>query len=120
MKNLSFLMLSLFFSLATFAQQGPVKSAGAMSEMAKAGFAANISMDSLEKYPRIFGLGPLGKMQGEIIALYSQEGRRIYTHHDTNVHAHFINLEKTFTGHIDKLKTNLKGSKLYLPKRKVK
>lgn len=107
------------FTLPVIAQHGVLKSAGAMSEMSKNGFAPTFSMDSLQKYPRIFGLGPLGKMQGEIIGVYSQEGRRIYTHHDTNVHAHFINSEKTFTGHIDKLKTNLNGSKLYLPNRTI-
>ena len=37
-----------------------------MSEMGKTGFAPTISTDSLQKYPRIFGMGPLGKMQGEI------------------------------------------------------
>lgn len=37
-----------------------------MSEMGEIGFAPNISLDTLQKYPRVFGLGPLGKMQGEI------------------------------------------------------
>lgn len=237
MQKFNLFTLFLLFTTSAFAQHGVVKSAGAMSEMGKTGFAPTISMDTLQKYPRIFGLGPLGKMQGEItfmdgvpfsayadlegkasiqknweiqapffvygeveaweafplsgeledifaldkliegiatkngydlsqpfffkiagtfdemvthivtprspevegykpgrnqenyehlkekgelIAVYSQVGRRIYTHHDTNVHAHFINDEKSFTGHIDKLKTNLNGSTLYLPKRKNK
>jgi len=237
MKKFNLLILFLLFTISSFAQHGVVKSAGAMSEMGKTGFAPNISLDTLQKYPRVFGLGPLGKMQGEItfvdgvpysgfadldgnafiqenwdihapffvygevdaweafslsgkledifaldklvediakqngydlnqplffkiegvfdqmithivtprspdvegykpgrnqenyehsnekgelIAVYSKEGRRIYTHHDTNVHAHFINTEKNFTGHIDKLKTNLSGSTLYLPQRKNK
>jgi len=235
MKKINLFTLFLLFNLSAFGQHGVIKSAGAMSEMGKTGFAPNISLDTLQKYPRVFGLGPLGKMQGEItfvdgvpysgfadldgnafiqknwdvhapffvygeveaweafllsgeledllaldnliediagkngynlsqplffkiegtfdemvthivtprspdvegfksgrnqenyehsnekgelIAVYSQEGRRIYTHHDTNVHAHFINAEKTFTGHIDKLKTKLNGSTLYLPKQK--
>lgn len=234
MKKISLTTLFLLFITFAFAQHGLVKSTGAMSEMGKTGFAPTISADTLQKYPRIFGLGPLGKMQGEItfadgvpysgfadldgnafiqenwniqapffvygeveaweafslsgdledllaldnlveniagengydlsqplffkiegtfdemvthivtprspdvegykpgrnqenyehlkdkgeiIAVYSQVGKRIYTHHDTFIHAHFINDTKTFTGHIDKLKTNLNGSTLYLPKR---
>ena len=234
MKKFNLFILFLLFTCSSFAQHGVVKSAGAMSEMGKTGFAPTISMDTLQKYPRIFGLGPLGKMQGEItfadgvpfsgfadldgnpfiqenwdiqapffvygeveawevfslsgqlqdllaldnlieniaeengydlnepfffkiegvfdemvthivtprspdvegyktgrnqenyehvkekgeiIAVYSQVGKRIYTHHDTFIHAHFINDTKTFTAHIDQLKTNLDGSTLYLPKR---
>ncbi|MFC0261250.1 hypothetical protein [Fontibacter flavus] len=119
MKNLSLLILSLMFPLSIFAQHGVLKSTGVMSELGKNGFSPTISMDSLQKSPWIFGLGSLGKMQGEIIAVYSHKGKRIYTHHDTNVHAHFINSGKTFTGHIDKLKTNLNSNNQYLPKQKI-
>jgi alpha-acetolactate decarboxylase/formylmethanofuran dehydrogenase subunit E len=232
MKKFSLFTLFLLFTISAFAQHGVVKSAGAMSETGKTGFAPTISLDSLKKYPRVFGLGPLGKMQGEItlvdgvpfagkadlegnasiqtawdieapffvygevaawesfplkgtvtdqselekivetvalangydlaepfafriagtfdhmvthivtprsadivgfkegrnqenyphekesgqlIGFYSQTGRRIYTHHDSNIHMHFINESETFTGHVDKIETSLNGLTLFLP-----
>ncbi|MFC0658037.1 FmdE family protein [Mongoliitalea lutea] len=235
MKNLSFLILSIFVSISTFAQYGQVKSVGSMSEMGKTGFAPTISTDSLQKYPRIFGMGPLGKMQGEItfangipysgfadldgnpfiqknwdiqspffvygeveewvafplngvitdmaameklventasqngydlsqpfffklvgtfdemvthivtprspevegfkpgrnqenykhqnesgelIGVYSQVGKGIYTPQSSHLHVHLINKEQSFTGHLDKIRTDLKDLTLYLPKSK--
>lgn len=235
MKNLSLIVLAALISFSVFGQEKKVRSAGAMSEMGKNGFAPTISMDTLQKYPRIFGMGPLGKMQGEItfadgvpysgyadldgkafiqenwdinspffvygeveewvsislegklddvssieklietiapkngidliqpfffklegtfdemithivtprspdvagfkpkrnqenyqhqgesgelIGVYSQIGKGIYTHQNSNIHVHFINDKKSFTGHLDKIQTNLKGAVLYLPKPK--
>lgn len=124
MKNLSFVLLFFFLNLSAFAQHGVVKSAGAMSEMGKPGFAPTISMDSLQQYPHIFGMGPLQEKyehqdeSGELIGVYSQIGKGIYTHQSSNIHVHFINGEKSFTGHVDKIQTHLKGAGLYLPKPK--
>jgi acetolactate decarboxylase len=235
MKKTFIIIILLLTSYSGFSQHGEIKSAGAMSEMGKTNFAPNISLDSLKKYPRIFGLGPLGKMQGEItladgipfagiadlegnptiqkewdiqapffvygeveaweafplegtvssqtelekmvetvavakgfdltnpfvfkisgtfdlmvthivtprseevpgfkpgrnqenythknesgelIGFYSEVGRRIYTHHDTNIHIHFINDAQSFTGHLDKIETKLEGLTIYLPKKK--
>ncbi len=235
MKKFNLFILFLLFTVSSFAQHGVVKSAGAMSEMGKTGFAPNISLDTLQKYPRVFGLGPLGKMQGEItlvdgvpfagkadlegnpsiqaewdieapffvygeveawdsfslegevrdqaelekmlekvasengydlaepfafritgafdklvthivtprstdipgfkegrnqenythekesgelIGFYSQTGRTIYTHANSNIHVHFINESETFTGHVDKIETSLNGLTLYLPSNK--
>ncbi|MCL6259150.1 acetolactate decarboxylase [Aquiflexum sp. TKW24L] len=66
MKKLSLLVFLILTSFLGYSQHGEIKSAGAMSEMGRNNFAPNISLDTLKKYPRIFGLGPLGKMQGEI------------------------------------------------------
>lgn len=52
-----------FVSLSGFAQ---VKSFGSMSEMGKSNFEATIYLDSLSSKTNLIGLGPLGKMQGEI------------------------------------------------------
>ncbi|MGY6558997.1 MAG: FmdE family protein [Nitritalea sp.] len=235
MKNISLFLFFFLLISPLFAQNHHVKSAGAMHEMGKTGFAPAISLDTLKKYPRIIGLGPLGKMQGEIsyvdgkplfgmvnengeaivqekweieapffvyaqveewesfplegavktlldldafiegtakkhgydtekplffkiegqfdhmvthivtprspeipgyvagrnqenythkrergqiIGVFSKEGRGIYTHKNTDIHAHFIDETTTFTGHIDALTTDLSTSILYLPKRK--
>lgn len=235
MKSLSLIVLAISFSVASFGQGNKVKSIGAMSEMGKTGFAPTISMDSLQKYPRIFGMGPLGKMQGEItfadgvpysgyadvdgnpyiqkkwdidspffvygeveewisfpiegriidmasleqmiektasqngydlsqpfffklegtfdemvthivtprsaeidgfkqgrnqenyehqnesgelIGVYSQIGKGIYTPQSSHIHVHFINENLSFTGHLDKIQTNLEAVTLYLPKSK--
>jgi formylmethanofuran dehydrogenase subunit E/alpha-acetolactate decarboxylase len=211
---------------------GLVQSAGKMSEMGSTGFAPAISMDSLQKYSHIYGMGPLGRMQGEItfaegvpysgytdlggkayvqenwdieslffvyekveewieipledsiadiadlekrveavatdngidlkdpfffklvgtfdemvthivtprsadvegfkpgrnqqeyqhegesgeiIGVYSQVGRDIYTHQNSNIHVHFIKKDKSFTAHLDKIQTSLNGVDLLLP-----
>lgn len=233
MKNLSLIILAILLSFSSFGQRDKVKSIGAMSEMGKTGFAPIISMDSLQKYPRIFGMGPLGKMQGEItfadgvpysgyadvegnpyiqkkwdidspffvygeveewisiplngtiadmaeleklvevkaseqgydlaepfffrieatfgemithivtprsseiqgfkegrnqenythesqsgelIGVYSQIGKGIYTSQNSQIHVHFIKADKSFTSHLDKINTRLEGATLYLPK----
>lgn len=235
MKYLSLILIAALISFSAIGQENKVKSAGAMSEMGKTGFAPNISMDTLQKYPRIFGMGPLGKMQGEItfaggipysgyaneegkafiqknwnidspffvygeveewisfpiegrivdmvsleqmiekiasqngydlsqpfffklegafdemvthivtprspeidgfkqgrnqenynhhnesgelIGVYSRIGKGIYTHQSSHIHVHFINDTQSFTGHLDKIQTNLEGLTLHLPKTK--
>lgn len=235
MKNLSLILLAALISFTALGQENKVKSAGAMSEMGKTGFAPTISMDTLQQYPRIFGMGPLGKMQGEItfadgvpysgyadlegqpfiqknwaiespffvygeveewvqiplegklenmvdieklienmapkngidlsqpfffklegtfdemvthivtprspdiegfkqgrnqenynhenesgelIGVYSQIGKGIYTPQSSHIHVHFINSQQSFTGHLDKIQTGLEAVTLYLPKTK--
>jgi hypothetical protein len=45
MKKFNLFILFLLFTISSFAQHGVVKSAGAMSEMGKTGFAPNISLE---------------------------------------------------------------------------
>ena len=229
------LFLSLFILTFTHSY-GQVYHSGAMSEMGKTGFAPTISLDSLQKYKQLIGMGPLGKMEGEItildgkiyggksrtsgetlvvndwkvqapflvyadvakwekvklsgsaeslaeleekikeaalssginleepfffriegtfdqmvthivtprspemqgyvagqnqknydhskesgelIGVYSKIGQRIYTHHDSFMHVHFLNTEKDFTGHLDKFQSNLDQLVIYFPKERV-
>jgi acetolactate decarboxylase len=230
MKNRLILVFAFLSSQAGFAQ---IKYAGAMSEMGKSGFAPTISLDSLQKYPGLVALGPLGRMQGEItivdgipyagianldesasvqknwevkapflvyadveewqeikfsgkvssqaelearlekvfleagmdlstpfpfrvfgvfdqmithivtprspdipgfkegrnqvnythsdekgelVGFYSPEGKRIYTHHDSFFHIHFLNDSKSFAGHLDKFESSLEGFTIWVPK----
>jgi len=230
------IILFLTFLLIYSATIGQVMHSGAMSEMGKNGFAPTISLDSLQKYKHLIGLGPLGKMEGEItvldgkmyggkslisgetvvandwkvqapflvyadvanwekiklsgsaesmaeleekikeaalsaginleepfffriegsfdqmvthivtprapeiegyvagqnqknydhasdsgelIGVYSKIGQRIYTHHDSFMHVHFLNMGKDFTGHMDKFESNLDQLVIYFPKERV-
>lgn len=58
---------SLFLSSNGYAQK--VNYAGSMSEMGKENFAPHIRLDTLAQKKHLFGLGPLGRMQGEITIL---------------------------------------------------
>lgn len=40
---------------------------------------------------------------GEIIGFFSTEHQAVFTHHDSYIHIHFINSERTEMGHIDDL-----------------
>ncbi len=60
-----------------------------------------------------------GSFEGELITIlgfYSTNAKGIYTHHDSNLHMHVINDNKTIMGHVDQI--FLKGSsyKLLIPK----
>lgn len=57
---------------------------------------------------------------GELIGVYSKVGKRIYTHHDSEVHIHFLSEGKGFSGHLDKFSGELKGLNLLLPKDTIK
>jgi acetolactate decarboxylase len=230
------LLLFLSFSMTLSLSFGQVMHSGAMSEMGKNGFAATISLDSLQKYKHLIAMGPLGKMEGEItildgkmyggkslisgetvvandwkvqapflvyadvaewekskmtgsakslaeleekireaalanginleepfffriegsfdqmvthivtprapeiegyvagqnqknyehasesgelIGVYSKIGQRIYTHHDSFMHLHFLNNKKNFTGHLDKFQSKLDQLVIYFPKERV-
>ena len=56
---------------------------------------------------------------GELIGVYSKIGQRIYTHHDSFMHVHFLNAKKDFTGHLDKFQSKLDGMVIYFPKERV-
>lgn len=55
------------------------------------------------------------KISGEIIGYFSTKHQRVFTHHDSFIHIHFISDDKTKMGHIDKLVLG-KNNKLFLPK----
>jgi acetolactate decarboxylase len=65
MKSLIFSTL-YFCSLSVFAQTSVVHSVGSMSDMGKENFAPHINLDTVSTKVHFFGMGPLGRMQGEI------------------------------------------------------
>ena len=55
-------------------------------------------------------------VKGDIIGFFSTEHQTVFTHHDTYIHIHFINSERTEMGHIDDLSFDGKTKiKLFLP-----
>lgn len=52
----------------------------------------------------------------EIIGFYSTRHHGIFTHHDTNIHAHLLTKDKTQMGHLDALNLDSDKVKLYVPK----
>ncbi|MES2520526.1 MAG: acetolactate decarboxylase [Bacteroidota bacterium] len=62
----TFLLLTLFFSTCIFGQHNMVKNVGSMVNMGKENFASHIQLDTIQVKKNLFGMGPLGKMQGEI------------------------------------------------------
>lgn len=57
---------------------------------------------------------------GELIGVYSKVGKRIYTHHDSEMHIHFLSEKRDFSGHLDRFSGALDGLNLLLPKDRVK
>jgi len=53
---------------------------------------------------------------GELIGFYSKEGQRIYTHHDSFMHVHFLSEEKDYAAHLDQFDSALDGLTLLIPK----
>ncbi len=51
---------------------------------------------------------------GELIGFYSESHQRIFTHHDSYIHVHFVNHDYTILGHVDKIQTATQLT-LYLP-----
>jgi len=56
----------------------------------------------------------LTKSRVEIVGFYSNSAKGIYTHHDTNIHVHLLNEDKTIMGHCDAVSFNPKSIKLYV------
>ncbi len=55
-------------------------------------------------------------VEGEIVGFFSTTHQTVFTHHDTYIHIHFINAERTEMGHIDDLLFDGNTKiKLYLP-----
>jgi acetolactate decarboxylase len=51
-----------------------------------------------------------------VLGFYSTDAKGIYTHHDSNLHMHMINENRTIMGHVDRIDINGKDLKLLLPK----
>jgi acetolactate decarboxylase len=66
MKLITSLLVSLLISLNLEAQ---VMHSGSMSQMGQNGFSPSIGIDSLLTKEHLYGLGPYGKMQGELTIL---------------------------------------------------
>jgi len=62
-------LISIAFLLFSEAVQAQVVHSGSMSEMGKSNFKAAIFLDSLPSRNNLFGIGPYGRMQGEITLL---------------------------------------------------
>lgn len=58
----------------------------------------------------------LDTIQAEIIGFYSNSAHGVFTHHDTNIHAHLITQDKKYMGHCDELKFQHDQVKLYIAK----
>jgi len=55
------------------------------------------------------------EIKGEMLGFYSQYHQRIYTHHDSYIHFHFINDKHTIMGHVDKLFVDHSKLRISLP-----
>ena len=64
MNKNKFLLISLVISSSSLAQT--VKNIGSMTEMGKENFASHIKLDTITNKKHLFGMGPYGRMQGEI------------------------------------------------------
>ena len=60
--------------------------------------------------------GALSGTPVQILGFYSPKHHAIFTHHDTNTHAHVISVSPAVTGHVDHLDI-AQGARLYLPVR---
>jgi acetolactate decarboxylase len=58
----------------------------------------------------------LNSIKAKIIGFYSNNAHGIYTHHDTNIHAHLITEDKKYMGHCDLLRFKHNQVKLYIAK----
>lgn len=77
MNKKKFLLITLVISSSSFAQT--VKNIGSMTEMSKENFALHIKLDTITNKKHLFGMGPYGRMQGEISVF---DGKPFYSHVD--------------------------------------
>lgn len=56
---------------------------------------------------------------GMLIGVYSTLGQRIYTHHDSFIHVHFLNNKKNYTGHVDRFQGDLSQLTIFFPYQRV-
>ena len=66
MKKILFISIFISAQLSIWGQKNQVYSIGSMSNMGKENFAPHIALDTLKTKKNLYGMGPLGRMQGEI------------------------------------------------------
>ncbi len=59
----------------------------------------------------------LNMSEVHILGFYSTEHHGIFTHHDSDVHMHFINKQRTISGHLDELALGNGDFQLLIPKK---
>ena len=69
-----------------------------------------------EAHMRTAVRGSLAGTPVQILGFYSPKHHAVFTHHDTNTHAHVISDAPMVTGHIDHVDINA-GARLFLPAR---
>ena len=60
----------------------------------------------------------LNNDQGQLLGFYSERHQGVFTGSKNFVHVHYLRDDLTFMGHLDKIQTNDRSFKLYLPKKK--
>ena len=58
---------------------------------------------------------PLSAEPVDILGFYSQNHAGIFTHHDSFIHAHVINADRTKMGHLDEIQMEAGSVKVHLP-----
>jgi acetolactate decarboxylase len=57
----------------------------------------------------------LKDVEVKILGFYSAQHKGVFTHHDTNIHLHFVTQDEKFSGHVDELTIGTNAIKLILP-----
>lgn len=83
MRSISVSLLIVFMQISStiFAQNNQVKNIGSMADMGKENFAPHIKLDTISNKKHLFGMGPYGRMQGEISIF---DGKPFYSSVDEN------------------------------------
>ncbi len=58
---------------------------------------------------------PIFEKEGSCLGFYSREHKGIFTHHDTNIHLHFLSSDEQFMGHLEYATFQSNTFKLFLP-----
>lgn len=78
---ISFFVVFMQISSLVLAQNNHVKNIGSMTDMGKENFAPHIKLDTIKNKKHLFGMGPYGRMQGEISVF---DGKPFYSSVDEN------------------------------------
>jgi len=57
--------------------------------------------------------------KGEIVGFYSKQHQAVFTGSKSFIHVHYLRDDQTFMGHLDKITTDNKSYKLYLPQKQT-
>jgi alpha-acetolactate decarboxylase/formylmethanofuran dehydrogenase subunit E len=83
MRSISISSFIVFMQISStiFAQNNQVKNIGSMADMGKENFAPHIKLDTIFNKKHLYGMGPYGRMQGEISVF---DGKPFYSSVDEN------------------------------------